>query len=144
MKTSTKALIIAVIIIGILGNIAMPYLSMNGFKQQNYVGAIVPLLCCIYSCYYLIQLCLIYANVKQTEKHCKIAKENNMGAFGYIARDSTGYLYFYEAEPTKNEELGVWQKTSGKVAPLPYQLYQDVRWEDSKPTNVLLPAMYFE
>lgn len=143
MKPITKAIIIAVIIIGILGNIALVYFAVNNLSNKEYVGAVVPLLCCIYSCYYLVQLFLIYANAKQSEKHSKIAKENNMGAFGYIARDSTRHLYYHEQEPEKNLELGIWQ-SNGKKAPLPKRFYKGVKWEDSKSTNCLLPSAYFE
>ncbi len=143
MKPITKAIMLAVIIIGIIGNLFLIYLAVTNAMQQNYIGAVVSILCCLYSMYYIARLIIIYKNIKQAELHSNIAKEHNMGAFGYIARDSTGYLYYHEQEPEKNLELGIWQ-SNGKKAPLPYQFYQDIKWKDSKPTNCLLPSAYFE
>ena len=143
MKPITKVIILAVIIIGILGNSFLIYLAVINAMQQNYIGAVVSILCCLYSMYYIVRLIIIYKNIKQAKLHSNIAKEHNMGAFGYIARDSTGYLYYHEQEPEKNLELGIWQ-SNGKKAPLPYQFYQDIKWKDSKPTNCLLPSVYFE
>lgn len=144
MKPITKAIIISVIIIGIIGNSALICLAVkNIVMQQNYIVAVVSFLCCVYSSYYTTVLCVIYRNIRQAEIHSKIAKENNMGAFGYIARDATGHLYYHEQEPEKNLELGIWQ-SNGKKAPLPKRFYKGVKWEDNKSTNCLLPSAYFE
>lgn len=143
MKPITKAIILAVIIIGIFGNLLLIYLAVTNAMQQNYVAAVVAILCCVYSSYHIIALCVIYRNIRQAELHSKIAKENNIGAFGYIARDATGHLYYHEQEPEKNLELGIWQ-SNGKKAPLPKRFYKGVKWEDNKSTNCLLPSAYFE
>ena len=144
MKPIKKVIILAAILIGIIGNSALICIAVkNIIMQQNYVGAVVSILCCVYSSYYIVVLCVIYRNIKQAEFHSKIAKQNNMGAFGYIARDATGYLYYHEQEPEKNLELGIWQ-SNGKKAPLPKRFYKGVNWEDNKSTNCLLPSAYFE
>lgn len=143
MKPIKKVIILAAIFIGIISNLSLIYLAIISAIQQNYIVAVVSFLCCVYSSYYIVVLCVIYRNIKQAELHSKIAKQNNMGAFGYIARDVTGHLYYHEQEPEKNLELGIWQ-SNGKKAPLLKRFYKGVKWEDNKSTNCLLPSAYFE
>lgn len=143
MKPIKKVIILAAILIGIISNSSLIYLAIISAIQRNYVVAVVSILCCVYSSYYIVVLCVIYRNIKQAEIHSKIAKQNNMGAFGYIARDATGHLYYHEQEPEKNLELGIWQ-SNGKKAPFPKRFYKGVNWEDNKSTNCLLPSAYFE
>lgn len=143
MKPIKKVIILAAIFIGIISNLSLIYLAIISAIQRNYIVAVVSFLCCVYSSYYIVVLCVIYRNIKQAEIHSKIAKQNNMGAFGYIARDATGHLYYHEQEPEKNLELGIWQ-SNGKKAPLPNKFYRGIKWEDNKSTNCLLPSAYFE
>lgn len=71
MKSITKAFMLAVIIIGIIGNLALICFAVINAMQQNYVGGVVSILCCLYLMYYILQLIFIYKNNKQTEAHSK-------------------------------------------------------------------------
>ena len=63
----------------------------------------------------------------------------NLLSGGYIAREESGKLYWYEYAPVKGESDGVWKVIDGSYSPI-YRvfipIFEFIRWEDEEPWSV--------
>lgn len=63
----------------------------------------------------------------------------NLLSGGYIAREESGKLYWYEYAPVKGESDGVWKVIDGSYSPI-YRvfipIFEFIHWDDAEPWSV--------
>lgn len=63
-------------------------------------------------------------------------KIQKLETVGWVARDASGLLYFYENKPSKQKSRGVWSFDNGFYNELVSAVLPDVKWGDKNPTPI--------
>ena len=64
----------------------------------------------------------------------------------WVARDENGYIDIFDIEPHKSEKMKMWlvSDIETKFMELPKDAFPTVKWEDEKPTKVMMTIEIME